>query len=79
MSAAVRGPLDPVTPALWTRRKGIALPLTVSAPIKRASATKWVIDLPAGSVGRLFDLYNTDQFAVDKGLYYTQLHLEMGN
>jgi hypothetical protein len=52
---------------------------TSSGTIYRASDTKWVIDLPAGSVGRLFDLYNTDQYAVDKGLYYTQLHLEIGN
>jgi len=52
---------------------------TSSGTIYRASATKWVIDLPAGSMGRLFDLYNTDQYAVDKGLYYTQLHLEIGN
>jgi hypothetical protein len=52
---------------------------TSSGTIYRASATKWVIDLPAGSVGRLFDLYNTDQYAVDKGLYYTRLHFEIGN
>jgi hypothetical protein len=52
---------------------------TSSGTIYRASATKWVIDLPAGSVGRLFDLYNTDQYAVDRGLYSTQLHLEIGN
>ena len=52
---------------------------TTSGTIYRASATKWVIDLPAGSVGRLFDLYNTDQYAVDKGLYYTQMHFEIGN
>ena len=52
---------------------------TSSGTIYRASATKWVIDLPAGSVGRLFDLYNTTQHAVDKGLYYTQLHYEIGN
>ena len=52
---------------------------TSSGTIYRASATKWAIDLPAGSVGRLFDLYNTDQYAVDKGLYYTQLHYEIGN
>ena len=52
---------------------------TSSGTIYRASATKWVIDLPAGSVGRLFDLYNTDQYAIDKGLYYTQLHYEIGN
>lgn len=52
---------------------------TSSGTIYRASATKWVMDLPAGSVGRLFDLYNTSQYAVDKGLYYTQLHYEIGN
>ena len=52
---------------------------TTSGTIYRASDTKWVIDLPAGSVGRLFDLYNTDQYAVDKGLYYTRLHFEIGN
>jgi hypothetical protein len=52
---------------------------TTSGTIYRASATKWVIDLPAGSVGRLFDLYNTTQYAIDKGLYYTQLHYEIGN
>jgi len=51
---------------------------TTTGTIYRASATKWVIDLPAGSIGRLFDLYNTDQYAVDKGLYYTQLHYEIG-
>ena len=52
---------------------------TSNGTIYRVSATKWVIDLPQGSVGRLFDLYNTDQFAVDKGLYYTQAHYEIGN
>ena len=52
---------------------------TSSGTIYRASAPKWVIDLPAGSVGRLFDLYTTDQYAVDKGLYYTQLHYEIGS
>lgn len=52
---------------------------TSTGTIFRASATKWVIDLPAGSVGRLFDLYNTTEYAVDKGLYYTQVHFEIGN
>ena len=52
---------------------------TSSGTIYRASTTKWVFDLPQGSVGRLFDLYNTDQYAVDKGLYYMQLHFEIGN
>ena len=51
---------------------------TSTASIYRASATKWIVDLPEGSIGRLFDLYNTDQYAVDKGLYYTQLHFEIG-
>ena len=51
---------------------------TTSGTIYRASATKWVFDLPQGSVGRLFDLYNTNQYAVDKGLYYMQLHFEIG-
>ena len=51
---------------------------TSSGTIYRASATKWVLDLPAGSVGRLFDLYNTDEYAVDRGLYYTDLHVEIG-
>jgi hypothetical protein len=48
---------------------------TSSGTIHRATAT----DLPAGSVGRLYDLYHTDQYAVDRGLYYTDLHLEIGN
>ena len=52
---------------------------TSTGTISRVSDTKWVIDLPAGSIGRLFDLYNTDQYAVDKGLYYSQLHLEIGS
>jgi hypothetical protein len=52
---------------------------TSAGTIYRASATKWAIDLPAGSVGRLFDLYNTTEYASDKGLYYTQLHYEIGN
>jgi hypothetical protein len=38
----------------------------------------WVMDLPAGSVGRLFDLSSTTQYAVDKGLYYLRLHYEIG-
>jgi hypothetical protein len=52
---------------------------TSSGTIYRASATRWVMDLPVGSAARLFDLYNTDQYAVDKGLYYTDLHFEIGN
>ena len=50
---------------------------TSSATISRPSATKWVVDLPAGSVGRLFDLHNTAAHAVDRGLYYVHLHYEI--
>ena len=52
---------------------------TTSGSITRLTATKWAVDVPAGSIGRLFDIYNTDQYAVDKGLYYTELHYEIGN
>ena len=52
---------------------------TTSGTIYRASQTKWVMDLPPGSVGRLFDIYHTKEHAVDKGLYYVQLHVEIGN
>ena len=52
---------------------------TSSGTIYRASATRWVVDLPAGSVGRLYDLHHTDRYAVDRGLYYTDLHVEMGS
>jgi hypothetical protein len=52
---------------------------TSSGTIYRTSRTKWVLDLPAGSVGRLFDVHNTKGYAVDKGLYYVHLHYEIGN
>lgn len=51
---------------------------TSSGTIYRASQTKWVMDLPAGSVGRLFDLEDLWDHAVDKGLYYVHLHYEVG-
>lgn len=51
---------------------------TSTGTIYRASQTKWVIDLPAGSIGRLFDLHNTTHYAVDRGLYYVRLHFEIG-
>jgi hypothetical protein len=65
---------------------------TSSGTIYRASKTKWVMDLPAGSVGRLFDFANffdlepnhrdwqhAWEHAVDRGLYYVHLHYEIGN
>ena len=55
---------------------------TSSGTIYRSSQTKWVVDLPSGSVGRLFELgpLGTHDFklAVDKGLYYVHLHYEIG-
>lgn len=52
---------------------------TSPGTIYRASRAKWVFDLPAGSVGRLFDLSNTKAHAVDKGLYFVHLHFEIAN
>jgi hypothetical protein len=51
---------------------------TASGTIARASQTKWIIDLPAGSVGRLFDVGDSWDHAVDKGLYYVHVHYEIG-
>jgi hypothetical protein len=50
---------------------------TSSGTIYRASQGKWVVDLPAGSVGRLFDISHTASHAADKGLYYFRLHYEI--
>ncbi len=50
---------------------------TTSGTIHRASHSEWVVDLPAGSVGRLFDASHTVQHAVDKGLYRVRLHYEI--
>lgn len=50
---------------------------TSSGTIHRASATRWIVDLPAGSVGRLFDASHTVKYAIDKGLYRIQLHYEL--
>lgn len=52
---------------------------TSSGKIYRASKTKWVMDLPAGSIGRLFDMEDLWDHAVDKGLYYVHLHYEIGH
>jgi hypothetical protein len=51
---------------------------TSSGTIHRASPRRWVMDLPAGSIGRLFDLSHKTENAVDKGLYYVHLHYEVG-
>ena len=52
---------------------------TSSGTIYRPSQSTWVMDLPAGSVGRLFDLSHTTQYAEDRGLYYVRLRYEITN
>jgi hypothetical protein len=51
---------------------------TTRGTISRVSTSRWEIDLPSGSIGRLFDDHNTDVHAADKGLYYIDLHLIAG-
>jgi hypothetical protein len=43
---------------------------TSRATITRTDSTTWVIDVPPGSVGRLFDVHLSYPNAVDKGLYH---------
>lgn len=50
---------------------------TSSGTISRPSHARWVMDLPAGSMGRLFDVSEDPRHAVDQGLYYVQLHYEI--
>ena len=47
---------------------------TSRATIYRPSASQWIVDLPPGSIGRLFDVHLLAPNAVDKGLYYVSLH-----
>jgi hypothetical protein len=47
---------------------------TTRSTIFREDATTWVVDLPAGSIGRLFDDHLSFPNAVNKGLYYVSLH-----
>jgi hypothetical protein len=47
---------------------------TTRATIHRVTATEWVVDLPPGSVGRLFDIHLSASNAINKGLYYVSLH-----
>jgi hypothetical protein len=47
---------------------------TSSGTIFRADSTTWIVDLPPGSIGRLYDVSLSYPHAVDKGLYYVSLH-----
>jgi hypothetical protein len=65
---------DPVG-SCWTGGTAVHGAGTSQASITRASANTWVLDLPAGSTGRLFDVSGTFPNAIDKGLYYLDLNL----
>jgi hypothetical protein len=47
---------------------------TSRGTITRRDSTTWVVDLPPGSIGRLFDIHLSSPHAVNKGLYYVSLH-----
>lgn len=46
--------------------------------ITRSDSSTWVIELPPGSVARLFDVRNRYPYAIDKGLYLVSLRLTLG-
>jgi hypothetical protein len=46
---------------------------TTTATIERTTETQFVVDLPPGSIGRLFDIHLGEPNAVDKGLYNVSL------
>ena len=47
---------------------------TTAPTIFRASPTSWVVDLPPGSIARLFDSHREEKNAVNRGLYYLSMH-----
>jgi hypothetical protein len=47
---------------------------TSQGTIHRASEKQWIVDLPPGSIGRLFDNHLSSPNAVNKGRYYVALH-----
>lgn len=47
---------------------------TTPGTITRTSPTTWVVDLPPGSIGRLFDVHRAPSNAVNKGLYFVSFH-----
>lgn len=48
---------------------------TTRAAISHPTAAQWIIDLPRGSIGRLWDVHLLPANAVDKGLYFVSLRL----
>ena len=47
---------------------------TTMGTVSHPDAEQWVVDLPRGSVGRLFENRTGDPSAADRGLYYVSLH-----
>ena len=47
---------------------------TSRGTIRRAAENRWEVDVPAGSIARLFDRHLGDPNAVNRGLYYASLH-----
>jgi hypothetical protein len=48
---------------------------TSMATVSRPDSTRWVVDLPPGSKGRLFRNAHGDASAVNLGLYYVSLRM----
>ncbi len=51
---------------------------TTRGTVRRESEARWVVDLPSGSIGRLFDRHLGDPNAINKGLYFVSLHFVVG-
>lgn len=48
---------------------------TTAATVARPRYNRYIVDAPAGSIGRLFDITNKLAGAVNKGLYYTSFRV----
>jgi hypothetical protein len=48
---------------------------TTKGTLSRPDSTHWILDLPKGSVGRLFENKRGDEYAVNRGLYNVSMHL----
>lgn len=48
---------------------------TTTGTVSRPDSTRWIIDLPRGSIGRLFENPTGDPTAVNRGLYYVSMQL----
>jgi hypothetical protein len=48
---------------------------TTTGTVSHPDANRWIVDLPPGSVGRLFENRHGSPTAINRGLYYISLHL----